>query len=214
MEKRNRNYQGGFLLTINLKKGQRIDLTKGNTGLRTLKIGLGWDEVGTKTGSFLKNLFKSSGPSVDCDASVLMLNEKGKLGRQQDLVYYGNLKHPSNGVRHMGDNLTGEGEGDDEEIFVELPNVPPHHQRLLFVVNIYDCRSRNQDFGLIHNAFIRVVDNVSNRELARYNLSEDYAGKTTLTVGEVYRQDQDWKFVAIGEGTTDTSIEDVIKRYR
>ncbi len=201
-------------MTINLKKGQRIDLTKGNAGLRTIKIGLGWDEVRKKSGGFLKSLFGSGGAGIDCDASVLMLDANGKLSGQKDLIYYGNLKHPSNSVRHMGDNLTGEGEGDDEEIFVELPGVPPNIHRLLFVVNIYDCRSRNQDFGLIQNAFIRVVDKASGRELARYNLSESYAGKTTLSVGEVYRQNQEWKFAAIGEGTNDTSIEDVTRRYR
>jgi len=201
-------------LAINLQKGQRIDLTKGNPGLHTIKIGLGWDAVPQKKGGFFKKLMGGGGAEVDCDASVLMLDSNGKISKKEDLIYYGNLTHPSNSVRHMGDNLTGEGEGDDEELFVDLPKIPAYIHRLIFVVNIYNCQARGQDFGLIENAFIRVVDKASDSELARFNLSENYAGKTALRAGEVYRNNQDWKFAAIGEGTNDVSIGDISKRYQ
>ena len=202
-------------MAINLTKGQRIDLTKGNAGLTQIKVGLGWDEVSGQSGGggFFKKLFATSGPSIDCDASVLMLDENDKLASKNDLIYYGNLKHASQSVQHMGDNLTGEGDGDDEVVVVNLAGVPAKVHKLVFVVNIYDCKSKGQDFGRIQNAFIRVVNNANNEELCKCNLTENYGGKTSLIVGEVYRHGSDWKFGALGEGTNDFTISEITNRY-
>ncbi len=205
--------KGGSKLAINLQKGQRIDLTKGNAGLSRLKIGLGWDPVGQKRGGLLGGLFGSKAPEIDCDASVLMLDENDKIIKKDNLIYFGNLRSRCGSVLHTGDNLTGEGEGDDEEIIIELNLVPANIHKLLFVVNIYDCVKRNQDFGMVENAYIRVVNLANNEELIRYNLSDDYAGRTALMVSEIYRHGSDWKFWAIGEGTNDTSLGDIIKRF-
>lgn len=201
-------------MAINLQKGQRIDLTKGNEGLSRLKIGLGWDPVEQKRGGFFSSLFGgSSAPEIDCDASVLMLNEDNKIVKNSNLIYFGNLRSQCGSIIHTGDNLTGDGDGDDEEIIIELNLVPPRIDKLLFVVNIYDCKRRGQDFGMVRNAFIRVVNLNNNQELIRYNLTEDYGGKTALMVGEIYRHDNEWKFAAIGEGTYDTSLSEIIKRF-
>ncbi|QZY54831.1 TerD family protein [Crassaminicella profunda] len=202
-------------MAINLQKGQRIDLTKSNPGLSKIMVGLGWDPVEQKnTGGFLSGLLGGKkAPEIDCDASIIMLDANGKLTRKQDLIYFGNLRSTCGSVVHSGDNLTGGGEGDDEQIFVTLDLVPNNIQRLVFVVNIYDCIRRKQDFGLIKNAFIRVVNGGNMQEVIRYNLSDDYAGKTTLMVGEIYRHNGEWKFGAIGEGTNDASLSEIVKKY-
>ena len=198
---------------INLTKGQRIDLTKGNAGLSQIMVGLGWDAAQNKSGGILGGLFGSKAADIDCDASVLMLNENGKFSRKQDLIYFGNLKSTCGSVVHTGDNLTGDGDGDDEQIIVDLNKVPSTIHKLVFVVNIYDCIKRKQDFGLIKNAFIRIVNGSTSQEIIRYNLSDEYMGKTTLIVGELYRHNAEWKFAAIGEGTHDSSLSEIVKRY-
>lgn len=201
-------------MAISLQKGQRVDLTKGNAGLSKIMIGLGWDPVEQKRGGLLGGLFGGGkAPEIDCDASVLMLNEQDKLVSNKNLIYFGNLKSSCGSVMHTGDNLTGDGDGDDEEIIVELNRVPANIHKLLFVVNIYDCTRRKQDFGMIENAFIRVVNSSNKQELIRYNLTENYGGKTALMVGEIYRHGSEWKFGAIGEGTFDTSLGEIIKRF-
>ncbi len=207
--------EGGLDMGISLQKGQRIDLTKGNAGLSRIMVGLGWDPVdkGSSGGFFSKLFGGSAGPDIDCDASVLMLDESGKLRKKEDLIYFGNLKSNCGSVVHTGDNLTGDGDGDDEQIIVELNRIPSNIQKLVFVVNIYDCIKRNQDFGHIQNAFIRVVNGANNQEMIRYNLTEDYAGKTTLMVGEIYRHGGEWKFAAIGEGTRDASLGEIANKY-
>jgi stress response protein SCP2 len=198
-----------ILMGINLQKGQRIDLTKG-TSISKILIGLGWDPV--KQG-LLKGMF-SGNTNIDCDASVLMLDENGKLGRKEHVYIFGNLSSPDKSVVHSGDNLTGDGDGDDEQILVDLSKVPSNVNKLVFVVNIYDCIKRKQDFGHIQNAFIRVVNPSNNQEMVKYNLTENYSGKTALIVGEIYRYNSDWKFAAIGEGTTDAGLRDIIVRYQ
>lgn len=202
-------------MTVNLQKGQKVDLTKGKSGLTKLMVGLGWDEAKKpSSGGFLSGLFGGGGNhNIDCDASVLMLGADGKLSSKQNIVYFGNLTSPCGSVKHMGDNLTGAGDGDDEQIFVDISKVPANIHKLLFVVNIYDCVKRKQDFGQIQNAFIRVVDHSRNQELIKFNLSENYSGLTALVVGEVYRYNNEWKFAAIGEGTKDTGLGELIKRY-
>lgn len=201
-------------MAINLSKGQKIDLTKDNQGLSALLVGLGWDEAQQKAGGFLSGLFGGGTPDIDCDASVLMLNKNGKLGSKHNLIYYSNLRSRDGSVVHTGDNLTGAGEGDDEQVIVDLKKIPADIEKLVFVVNIYDCVRRKQDFGMIRNAFIRVVDSKNNKELLRYDLSENYAGMTSLVVAEIYRRDNEWKFGAIGQPTNDTSLKDLVAKYQ
>jgi stress response protein SCP2 len=193
-------------LAINLQKGQKIDLTKGNSGLSKLVVGLGWDAI-------KKGFLGFGGKDVDCDASAIMLDANGKLLDKKFVIYFGNLKSPDGSVSHSGDNTTGAGDGDDETILVELARVPSEIAKIVFVVNIYDCINRKQDFGLIQNAYIRVIDGSNNQELLKYNLSDNYAGKTSLLTGEIYRHGGDWKFGAIGEGTHDVSLSEILKRY-
>ena len=198
-------------MAVNLQKGQRINLTKSDgSKLSKIMVGLGWDEVENK-GGFFSSIF-SSKSNIDCDASVLVCRE-GKLRSSDDIVYYHNLNHSSGAVKHMGDNLTGEGEGDDEQIFINLDKLPEQYDKLVFVVNIYDAVERKQHFGMIKNAFIRIVDSDTNTELCRYNLSDDYEGMLAMIVGEVYRKNGDWKFNAIGTGTKDAGLSDLARRY-
>lgn len=199
-------------MAVNLVKGQKIDLTKGNAGLNQIMVGLGWDPVSSGKG-LLKAMFGGGQKDIDCDASVIMVGANNKLGNNKDIVYFGNLTHPSRSVKHMGDNLTGDGAGDDEQIFVELKAVPANVEKLIFVVNIYDCVSRRQDFGMIQNAYIRIVDNHSKQELLRFNLTDNYKGYTALEVGEVYRNGGEWKFAALGNGTTDVSLKNMVNKY-
>lgn len=200
-------------MAISLTKGQKIDLSKKDgASLTQLKVGLGWDPVATENKGFFASLF-SSATEIDCDASVLMLNENEKLQNKTDLIYFRNLKSSCGSVQHTGDNLTGEGEGDDEVINVDLSKIPERIKKLVFVVNIYDCASRKQHFGMIQNAFIRIVDQTSQNEMCKYNLSDDYSNMTTLITGEIYRHADGWKFGAIGNGTNDKTLESVMKHY-
>lgn len=194
-------------MSISLQKGQKVSLSKESTGLSSVLIGLGWDEAKRKGGFFQK------ARAIDCDASALLLKD-GRLAGQQDIVYFGNLQHKSGSIRHMGDNLTGAGEGDDEQILVKLVDVPQEYDRIVIVVNIYEAQARKQHFGMIENAFIRIVDGNTNSEMMRYNLSENYEGMTAMIFGEVYRRNSEWKFNAIGQGTTDTGISMLAKRYK
>ncbi len=201
-------------MAINLQKGQRISLTKESAGLSNIMVALGWDPVKNSKKGILGNLFGGSESDIDCDASVFMLRENDRITGKQDIVYFGNLKSSDGSIRHMGDNLTGAGEGDDEQIMVELNSVPSDIQKLVFVVNIYNCEKRHQHFGMIENAFIRIVDLNGAKELLRFNLTDDYGSKTALIVAELYRHGAEWKFAAIGEGTSDKNISEMLKRYR
>ncbi|MBO5752983.1 MAG: TerD family protein [Proteobacteria bacterium] len=201
-------------MAVNLKKGQKINLKKENgSSLRSVTVGLGWDVIAPpKKGGFFGFLSSLSTPNCDCDASVFAC-KGGKLIHNGDVVYFGNLTHSSGAIRHMGDNLTGEGEGDDEQIQVELSKLPSDYDKLVFVVNIYSAKSRNQHFGMIQNAFIRIVDNDTNSELCRFNLSDNYDNMTAMIFGEIYKLDGEWKFNAIGQGTTDNNISELSQRY-
>ena len=195
-------------MSVSLQKGQKVSLSKDNQGLAQVIVGLGWDEVKRKGG-----LFSRKPQAIDCDASAILL-KNGKLCGKEDLVYFGNLRHKSDAVMHQGDNLTGAGDGDDEQITVNLEKMPADVEKIVFVVNIYACTSRKQDFGLVQNAFIRLVDDASGKEICKYNLSENYAGKTAMVFAEVYKKDGEWKFNAIGQGTNDTSISELVNRYK
>ena len=198
-------------MSINLSKGDKIDLKKSNPGLSNILVGLGWAPVQQSGGGFFKSLFGGGQADIDCDASVFMLNQEGKLSGIKDLIYFGNLKSACKSVLHTGDNLTGEGAGDDEQILVNLDKVPSNIHKLLFVVNIYNCVDRKQHFGMIENAYIRVEDQGNKKEIAKYNLSDNYSEKTTLIVGAIYRKDGSWQFKAIGEGTKDAGLKEVMQ---
>lgn len=152
-------------------------------------VGLGWDV----------NAF-DSGADFDLDAAAFMVVENGKCPTEKEFVFYGNLVHPSESVKHMGDNLTGEGDGDDEQIQIDLSKIPANISKVAFTVTIYDAETRRQNFGQVSNAFIRIVDETTNQELIRYDLGEDFSIETAVVVGELYRHDGEWKFNAIGSG--------------
>ncbi|ETI68444.1 TerD family protein [Neobacillus vireti] len=202
-------------MAINLQKGQRVDLTKSNPGLSKILVGLGWDPVQSGGGGgFFGALFGGgSAPNIDCDASVIMLGANDKLQNNKDVIYFANLRSNDGSVQHTGDNLTGDGDGDDEQIIVDLSKVPSRIQKLVFVVNIYDCVKRRQHFGMIQNAFIRIVNPTNNQELIHYNLSDNYGGLTCLVAGELYRHGNEWKFAAVGTGTTAGSLSEIVRSY-
>lgn len=183
-------------MSISLQKGQKVSLSKDNAGLAKIVVGLGWDEVEQKKAGF----FAPKPQPIDCDASAILLKNGKLIDPKVDLVYFGNLTHRSGTVQHMGDNLTGAGEGDDEQIMIDLSAVPQEYDRIVIVVNIYGCVQRKQHFGMIRNAFIRLVDARNNNEMCKYNLSEDYSGMTAMIFGEVYRHNGEWKFNAVGQG--------------
>ena len=176
-------------MPINLQKGQKVDLTKGNPSLKTIMVGLGWDV----------NAF-DSGADFDLDAAAFMVGENGKCPTEREFIFYGNLEHNSGAVKHMGDNLTGGGDGDDEQIEVDLTIIPANVSRVVFTVTIYDAELRRQNFGQVSNAFIRIVDTATGSELIRYDLGEDFSIETAVVVGELYRHNGEWKFNAIGSG--------------
>jgi stress response protein SCP2 len=203
-------------MSISLQKGQKVSLSKDNAGLAKIIVGLGWDEAKKTSsgGGFFSSLFGggSTPQAIDCDASAIML-KNGRFVDKDDLVYFGNLKHKSGTVNHQGDNLTGEGEGDDEQIIIDLSRVPADYDRIVIVVNIYQAVKRNQHFGMIENAFIRLVDARNGKEMCKYNLTENYSGMTAMIFGEVYRHNGEWKFSAIGQGTTDPGLSELCRRY-
>lgn len=195
-------------MSVSLQKGQKVSLTKDNAGLSNVIVGLGWDEVERPRGGF----FSPKPQPIDCDASAILLRN-GRFCHKDDLVYFGNLMHPTCPVKHMGDNLTGAGDGDDEQILVNLAKIPEEYDRIVIVVNIYQCLKRKQHFGMIRNAFIRLVDERNNTEICKYNLTEDYSGSTAMIFGEIYRHNGEWKFNAMGQPTNDTGLNEIVKRF-
>lgn len=174
---------------VSLQKGQKVDLTKGNASLKKVMVGLGWD-----TNKY------DGGFDFDLDAAAFLLGENGKVTSDADFVFYNNLKGGQGSVEHMGDNLTGEGEGDDEQVRILLDKVPANISKIAFTVTIHDAEVRNQNFGQVSNAFIRIVNEDSGEELIRYDLGEDFSIETAVVVGELYRHAGEWKFNAIGSG--------------
>jgi tellurium resistance protein TerD len=173
---------------VSLSKGGNVSLTKEAPNLTAVVVGLGWD-ARTTTGS-----------DFDLDASALLTNDQGKVLSDQHFVFFNNLRSPDGSVEHTGDNLTGEGEGDDEVINVNLAGVPADVSKIVFPVSIYDAETRQQSFGQVRNAYIRVVNAADSRELARYDLTEDASTETAMVFGELYRHGGEWKFRAIGQG--------------
>lgn len=196
-------------MSVNLQKGQKVELRKSDGGsLRRVMVGLGWDEVKQSRG-----FFAPKPQDIDCDASAFLCMG-GRLTSNQDVVYFGNLRHGSGAVAHMGDNLTGAGEGDDEQILVDLSVLPGQYDKIVFAVNIYQAAQRRQHFGMIQNAFIRICDAETSQELCRYNLSENYDGMTAMIFGELYLYKGQWKFNAIGQPTRDNSISELADKMR
>ena len=176
-------------MSVSLQKGQKVSLTKGNPGLSKVVVGLGWDV----------NQFDTGG-DFDLDAAAFLLTDSGKVSIQEDFVFFGNLEHPSGSVKHLGDNLTGAGEGDDEQIKIELSMVPANITKIAFTVTIYEAESRRQNFGQVNNAFIRIYNETNGEELLRYDLGEDFSIETAAVFGELYKNGNEWKFNAIGSG--------------
>jgi tellurium resistance protein TerD len=175
-------------LSVSLSKGGNVSLTKQAPNLTAVLVGLGWDARTT------------SGQDFDLDASALMVDTAGKILSDAHFVFFNNLRSPDGSVEHTGDNLTGEGEGDDEAIKVHLAMVPAQVDRIVFPVSIYEAEARGQNFGQVRNAFIRVVNQADNSELTRYDLSEDASTETAMVFGELYRNGVEWKFRAVGQG--------------
>lgn len=198
-------------MAVNLKKGQKIDLTKGNTGLKHILVGLGWDEAeqGAKKGLF--GMFKKT-ESIDCDASAIVCDMNGKF---LDIVYYAALRYGDDAIVHHGDNLTGVGVGDDEQITVDLSKLNSGVGKIVFVVNIFNANTKHQHFGMIKNAFIRLEDSDTHNELCRFELSENYDGMEGLIVGEIYNHSGEWKFSAMGQPVQNASrVSDLSQMYK
>ena len=175
-------------MSVSLSKGGNVSLTKIAPGLTAVSVGLGWD------------LRTTTGTDFDLDASALLCGADGKVIDDAHFVFFNNLTSPDGSVEHTGDNLTGEGEGDDEAIKVDLARVPAEVDKIVFTVSIYDAESRRQSFGQVRNAYIRVVNQADNVEITRYDLSEDASTETAMIFGEVYRNAAEWKFRAVGQG--------------
>lgn len=201
-------------MAISLQKGQKIDLSKKDgSQLTNLVVGLGWQEA--KQSGGLMGLFKQK-VDVDIDASVIMLGADGKLPSKEEVIFFNHKDHATGCVHHCGDNLVGGKMGgmeDSEQVVVDLSRVPANIDRIVFVVNIYDCVARKQHFGMVENAYIRIVDQGSKDTIASYNLTEDYAGKTSMVVGEIHRQDGTWKFTAVGQPGYATGISEMVSAY-
>ena len=174
---------------IVLKKGQKVDLTKGNASLKKIIIGLGWD-VNKYDG----------GHDFDLDAVAFCCGEDGKVHNEADMIFYNNLKHTSGAIEHLGDNLTGDGDGDDEQILINLASIPDHINKIDFTVTIHEAEERKQNFGQVSNSYVRVVNSDTKEELIKYDLGEDFSIETAIVVAQLYRNGSEWKFNAIGSG--------------
>jgi tellurium resistance protein TerD len=192
----------GSIVGVSLTKGGNVSLTKqaGGAGLSSVTVGLGWDARST------------DGADFDLDASAIGVKADGTVFSDKHFVFYGNLVSPEGAIAHTGDNLTGEGEGDDESIKINLASVPAEVDRVVFPVSIYEADKRSQSFGQVRNAFIRVINQVNGDELARYDLSEDAATETAMVFGELYRNGSEWKFRAVGQGYS-TGLAGIAKEF-
>ena len=185
---------------ISLQKGQRVDLTKGNPSLDKIHVGLGWD------------VNEFHGAAFDLDASVFLVGKSGKIEDQKNFIFFNNLQSPNGAVKHTGDNLTGEGDGDDESIKVQLSAVPADVDKIIFTVSIYEAGRRSQNFGMVSNAFIRIVDEATGQEKLRFDLTEDFSMEQSVVVGELYRHGAEWKFNAVGRGIAG-EIDQLVAMY-
>jgi tellurium resistance protein TerD len=176
-------------MAISLQKGQKVDLTKTNPGLTKVVAGLGWDT----------NKYDGQS-SFDLDASAFLLTAEGKVVSEKDFVFYGNPSGGNGSVIHSGDNRTGQGDGDDEQININLSAIPQEVEKVAFTITIHEGDVRNQNFGQVSNSFVRIFNEDNQQELTRYDLSEDFSIETAIVVGELYRHGGEWKFSAVGSG--------------
>lgn len=176
-------------MAINLSKGQKVDLTKSNPGLSKVVVGLGWD-----TNKY------DGGQDFDLDSSVFLLDASGKVASEADFIFYNNTVGAGGAVEHTGDNKTGEGEGDDEAVNIDLSAIPASIEKVTFAITIHEAEARGQNFGQVSNSYVRILNAGSNEELIRYDLGEDFSIETAIVVGELYRHNTEWKFNAIGSG--------------
>ena len=176
-------------MAITLSKGQKVSLTKGNPGLKNIVVGLGWD-----TNKY------DGGFDFDLDSAAFLLGENDKVNSDSDFIFYNNLKHSSGAVQHLGDNLTGEGDGDDEQVKLDLSLVPQNVNKIAFTVTIHEAQERRQNFGQVNNSYVRVVNSDNEEELLRYDLGEEFSIETAIVVCEIYRHNGEWKFSAVGSG--------------
>lgn len=183
-------------MAINLQKGQRENINSPK-----FTIGLGWDT----------NL-SSTGQNFDLDASVFVLGENKKILSDSHFIFYNNLKSPDGGVEHTGDNLTGDGEGDDEQVIVDLGKIEANASEICIVVTIHDAEDRKQNFGQVRNSFIRIFDTISNQEILKYELDEDFSIETAVEFGRIYKRNNEWKFEAVGMGMKG-GLEDYLNKY-
>ncbi|MGB3511203.1 MAG: TerD family protein [Microcoleaceae cyanobacterium] len=188
-------------MSINLSKGERVNLSKESPNLTKAGIGLGWDVNTTDTGA-----------EFDLDASIFMLGSNGKIPNEKYFVFYNNLISPDSSVKHSGDSRTGEGSGDDEKIEIDLTKVDPAIQEIIFVVTIHEADARRQNFGQVRNSFIRIYDITTEEEIAKYELEEDFSRETALEFGRLYRKDNDWRFQAVGEGYN-SGLQGFVDKY-
>lgn len=186
---------------INLGKGERINLSKDAPGLKKIGVGLGWDTNATDTGF-----------DFDLDASVFMLNGSGRIPSEKFFVFYNNLTSPDGSVQHTGDNRTGDGDGDDETLLVDLSLINQEIQEMVFVVTIHEAEVRKQNFGQVRNAFIRLYDQASGKEVAKYDLDEDFSRETALEFGRLYKKDNEWRFQAVGQGFN-SGLQGFVDKY-
>lgn len=175
-------------MAVSLTKGSNVSLTKEAPGLKKLVFGLGWDARTT------------DGTDFDLDASAMVVGDSGKVLSDAHFIFFNNKQDPAGAVAHQGDNLTGEGSGDDEVIKVDLTKLPTEAKKVVFVVTIYDAEGRRQNFGMVSNAYIRALNEDDQKELARYDLSEDASVETAMIFGDLYKHGEDWKFKAVGQG--------------
>lgn len=175
-------------MSVSLSKGGNVSLSKEAPGMSKVSVGLGWDVRAT------------DGADFDLDASCFLLNEAGRVRSDADFIFYNNLKSADGSVEHTGDNLTGDGDGDDESVIVDLTRIPADVQKIAVTVTIHDAENRRQNFGAVSNAFVRIVDLQNGREVTRYDLAEDSSTETAMIFGELYRHNGEWKFRAVGQG--------------
>ncbi|WP_432353646.1 TerD family protein [Sporosarcina sp. A2] len=176
-------------MAISLSKGQKVDLTKTNPGLTNITVGLGWDT----------NKYDGSN-DFDLDSSIFLLNGSGKCESDKDFIFFNNLEGGNGSIVHTGDNLTGEGDGDDEQVKIHLTNVPSSVEKIAFAITIHEAEERSQNFGQVSNSYVRIVNDATGEELVQYDLGEDFSIETAIVVGELYRHGSEWKFNAIGSG--------------
>ena len=188
-------------MAITLSKGQKVSLTKGNPGLKNIVVGLGWD-----TNKY------DGGFDFDLDSAAFLLGENDKVNSDSDFIFYNNLKHSSGAVQHLGDNLTGEGDGDDEQVKLDLSLVPQNVNKIAFTVTIHEAQERRQNFGQVNNSYVRVLNADTNQELLKYELGEDFSIETAVVVCEIYRHNGEWKFNALGSGF-EGGLESLCKNF-